>query len=91
MVVTPLKNILSSRLKQTGIDLYITAEAVDHLARLGYDPQYGARPVRRILQRDVVNVLSKKLLAESINREIPMVVDYNNGKLVFENQNKNGI
>ena len=82
--------MISSRLRQTGIDLDITSDAVNHLAELGYDPQYGARPVRRVLQREVVNVLSKKILEENINKNELMMVDYKNGRLVFENQKNQG-
>lgn len=89
-IVTYQFSMISSRLRQTGIDLDITSEAVNHLAKLGYDPQYGARPVRRVLQREVVNVLSKQILAENINKNEQMIVDYKGGRLVFENQEMKG-
>ena len=89
-IVTLQFSMISSRLRQTGIDLDITSDAVNHLAELGYDPQYGARPVRRVLQREVVNVLSKKILEENINKNELMMVDYKNGRLVFENQKNKG-
>ena len=89
-IVTLQFSMISSRLRKTGIDLDITSDAVNHLAELGYDPQYGARPVRRVLQREVVNVLSKKILEENINKNELMMVDYKNGRLVFENQKNKG-
>ena len=85
-IVTIQFSMISSRLRKTGIDLDITSDAVNHLAELGYDPQYGARPVRRVLQREVVNVLSKQILAENIKKNEQMIVDYKSGRLEFENQ-----
>ncbi|HYW95746.1 MAG TPA: ATP-dependent chaperone ClpB [Bacteroidales bacterium] len=70
---------------QNGIDLRIKNEALQWIANKGFDPQYGARPVKRMLQKYVVNELSKQILADSVNRDKPIVIDVSGGELVFSN------
>ena len=72
-------------LKQNGIDLRIKMAALEWIADKGFDPQYGARPVKRMLQKYVVNELSKQILADTVNREKPIVIDVSDGELVFTN------
>ena len=69
-------------------DLRITAteEALDWLAQLGYDPQFGARPVKRVMQKQILNELSKQLLAGKVNKENEIILDMFDNKLVFRNQ-----
>ena len=62
-------------LKEQGVELRITDNAIDYIATQGYDPEYGARPVKRAIQRLVLNDLSKNLLAEKVRRDMPVVVD----------------
>ena len=70
-------------LKEQGVELRITDNAIDYIATQGYDPEYGARPVKRAIQRLVLNDLSKNLLAEEVRRDMPVVVDADDNGLVF--------
>lgn len=72
-------------LKENGIELRITNEAISKLAEAGFDPEFGARPVKRALQRNLLNDLSKKILSGAVDKEKPIVVDVRNGMLVFNN------
>lgn len=76
---------VSKLLRNNGINLEFTPEAIAYIAVIGFDPQYGARPVKRVIQREVLNELSKMILAEEINRERPIIVDYRDEKLIFRN------
>ena len=64
-----------------------TEEAIVFLAEKGYDPQYGARPVKRIIQKEVLNNLSKELLAGKIKTDSIVLIDSFDDKLVFRNKN----
>ncbi|RZJ35380.1 MAG: ATP-dependent chaperone ClpB [Flavobacterium sp.] len=75
-------------LAQQNITLDATPEAIDYLADKGYDPQFGARPVKRIIQREVMNKLSKELLSGNISADSIILLDSFNGELVFRNQSK---
>ena len=68
------------------VHIDITSKAVDWLTDAGYDPQFGARPIKRTMQRLILNELSRKLLAGEIQREAEIVVDIAGGKLVFRNK-----
>ena len=72
-------------LMQSGIDLRITDDAIDYIAHEGYDPQFGARPVKRALQRLVLNELSKSIIAGKVNHQQPVIVELLNGELHFKN------
>ena len=74
-------------LHENGVELKMTDAAVDFLARMGYDPEFGARPVKRAIQHYMLNNLSKKLLAQEVDRSKPIVVDVNdsNDGLAFRN------
>ena len=72
-------------LMQSGIDLRITDDAIDYIAHEGYDPQFGARPVKRALQRLVLNELSKSIIAGKVDHTRPVIVTLRNGELHFEN------
>ncbi|MFZ4435775.1 MAG: ATP-dependent chaperone ClpB [Flavobacterium psychrophilum] len=80
-----LKGILKM-LAQQHITLDATPEAIAYLAQKGYDPQFGARPVKRVIQREVLNQLSKEILSGSITAESIILLDAFDGKLVFRNQ-----
>jgi ATP-dependent Clp protease ATP-binding subunit ClpB len=73
-------------LKKQQIDIQVTEQAVQALADQGYDPHYGARPVKRVIQKTVINELSRDILAGKINRDKPVWVDYDGGQMVFSNQ-----
>ena len=72
-------------LQQNGITLEYTPAARELIARLGYDPLFGARPVKRVIQREVVNDLSKRILAGDVEREKPIRIDAEGERLVFSN------
>ena len=72
-------------LAEQGFKIDVSDEAINLLADLGYDPEFGARPVKRAIQRYVLNDLSKKILAEEVNRDKPILIDALDGKLVFRN------
>ncbi|WP_309640976.1 ATP-dependent chaperone ClpB [Flavobacterium sp.] len=69
-----------------GITMDATPEAIEYLSEKGYDPQFGARPVKRVIQREVLNELSKEILAGKIATDSIVLIDAFDGKLVFRNQ-----
>ncbi len=73
-------------LRAQGVDLQWTDPAIDYLAEVGYDPEFGARPVKRAIQRYVLNDLSKSLLSGSVNSEKPVIIDCFGDGLVFRNK-----
>ncbi len=79
---------LKERLSKTDIELTVTEEAVLEIARLGYDPQFGARPVKRVIQRSVLNQLSKDLLSNKVSTSDSIVLDFLNGNLEFKQKDK---
>jgi ATP-dependent Clp protease ATP-binding subunit ClpB len=70
------------------ITIDATDEAVSYLTERGYDPQYGARPVKRTIQKEVLNKLSKELLAGTIKTDNIILIDSFDDELVFRNQNE---
>ena len=77
---------VAKMLKNNGIDLQLTPKAIDLIASEGFDPQFGARPIKRALQRLLLNELSNKIIARSIDKEKPIVVDAEGEKLIFQNE-----
>ncbi len=75
--------ILAKRLLDRGVDFNASPDAIAYLAEKGYDPQFGARPVKRLIQKDVLNALSKKLLSGEVARDEPLVMDVFDGQVVF--------
>ena len=73
-------------LEQQGFELQWTPQAVSFLSDVGYDPEFGARPVKRAIQKYVLNDLSKAILAEKVNRDKPIIVDCFGDGLVFRNK-----
>ncbi len=80
-----LKSV-TKMLAQQGITMDATPEAIDYLSQKGYDPQFGARPVKRVIQREVLNQLSKEILAGTVKTESIILLDAFDGQLVFRNQ-----
>jgi ATP-dependent Clp protease ATP-binding subunit ClpB len=72
-------------LKDNGVELRVTDDARNFIADVGYDPQFGARPIKRVIQRYLLNDLSKALLAQTVNRDKPIVVDKKGDGLTFDN------
>ena len=82
-VVSLQLNRVKEMLRPQGFNLEVTPQAIDWLAQEGYDPDYGARPVKRAIQQYLLNDLSKRLLADEVSREQPIVVDSFGDGLVF--------
>jgi len=78
-------NAVKRMLEPQGFTLDVTPATINWLAEEGYDPEFGARPVKRAIQRYVLNDMSKKILSEEVSREKPIVIDANGGGLVFRN------
>ena len=77
---------LQKMLDKKSIKLELSENAIDHLANTGFDPQFGARPIKRVIQREILNELSKELLAGNVSPNSKIFIDYNNGKLIFGNE-----
>ncbi len=77
---------VQAMLAEQGYHLEATPEAIDWLAQLGYDPQFGARPVKRVFQRKVLNELSRQILAGTIRQDVPIVLDEIENHLFFKNK-----
>ncbi len=82
-------NSVKKMLSKNQIDLQITEDALDYLAAEGYDPEFGARPVKRAIQRLVLNQLSKDIIAQKVTSNAPIIIDCKDDKLVFKNAEKN--
>lgn len=76
---------IADRLAEQNIKIMATDEAIEWLAQLGYDPQFGARPVKRMLQKQLLNELSKQLLADKVNKDKEIIVDMFDNQIVFRN------
>ena len=76
---------IQKMLEDNGVSLQMSDEAIDFLATAGYDPEFGARPVKRAIQRYLLNDLSKKLLSQEVNREKPIIVEREGDGLKFRN------
>ncbi|MFN8248257.1 MAG: ATP-dependent chaperone ClpB [Ferruginibacter sp.] len=79
-------NSLRKMLAANDIDLQFSEYALDYLAENGYDPQFGARPLKRLIQKEIVNQLSKRILAGDIDKSKPVLVDVFDGTVVFRNE-----
>ena len=84
-VVAMQFNSLKKMLKKNNIDIDITSEAMRFIADMSYDIRYGARPVKRMMQRELINDLSKMILSDKVNKEKTILVDYDGNEIVFKN------
>ena len=84
IVVLQIKGV-QKMLAQNGVELILTDGAIEFLTKVGYDPEFGARPVKRAIQHYLLNDLSKKLLAQEVDRSKPIIVDAGGEGLVFKN------
>jgi ATP-dependent Clp protease ATP-binding subunit ClpB len=75
---------VSTMLKKNNLDVVISELAVDHIAEAGFDPQYGARPIKRVLQREVLNELSRMIISGKVDPKSRILIDVEGGKLVFK-------
>ncbi|MDX5436823.1 MAG: AAA family ATPase, partial [Pontibacter sp.] len=78
---------IQDRLEEAGIQLVATDEVLDYLGEQGYDPQFGARPLKRVIQRQVLNELSKEILSGRINKDSVVEAVLDNGQIRFKNIN----
>jgi len=76
-------DLLAKRLLKNGLNISATPEAIEWLAQLGYDPQFGARPIKRVIQKKVMNALSKEILSGTISSEEPIIIDNFKNEIVF--------
>jgi ATP-dependent Clp protease ATP-binding subunit ClpB len=74
---------LKTKLRDADIHLVVTPDAFEHILTLGYDPFFGARPVKRVIQKQVLNALSKAILAQTVDKTKNVVMDMFDGKIVF--------
>ena len=81
-IITLMANSLTKRLKEQEIELVLTDAALEKIAEEGYDPQYGARPLRRALQKQVEDRLSEEVLKGSLDKSKKVVFDYVDGEFV---------
>ena len=72
-------------LATNGVTLEVTPAAISHLAEEGFDPEFGARPVKRVIHRQVLNRLSKDILAQTVDKEKPIIIDVKDDELIFKN------
>jgi ATP-dependent Clp protease ATP-binding subunit ClpB len=79
-------NAVQKMLEKNGVHIDVTAKAVDYIAKVGFDPQFGARPIKRVIQKQVLNELSKIILEDKVNRDSVIVIDAANGSLTFKNK-----
>ncbi|NLZ72898.1 MAG: ATP-dependent chaperone ClpB [Bacteroidales bacterium] len=84
IVLLQIKSV-KDRLSDTGVQLNLTEAAINFLSEVGYNPEFGARPVKRAIQRYLLNDLSKKLLADEVDKTKPIMVDATNDHLIFKN------
>ncbi|MBR6640191.1 MAG: AAA family ATPase, partial [Muribaculaceae bacterium] len=84
-IVTLQINGIKRMLLSNGVTLEVTDKALHYLAEEGYDPEFGARPVKRVIHRMILNQLSKDILAQKIDRSKPIIIDYNQDSLTFNN------
>lgn len=79
-------DLIRKRLSEAGVKVELSEAAKDRLAKLGYDPQYGARPLKRVLQKEILNELSKQILAGKVTKDSVIFIDMKNEiEFVFEN------
>jgi ATP-dependent Clp protease ATP-binding subunit ClpB len=79
---------LKQQVAQQGIDLGFTDYALDYLSQRGFDPQYGARPLKRLIQKDIINLLSRKIIGGEIDKSKPVLIDVFDGVVVMRNEGK---
>ncbi len=78
-------NAISKMLAANGVTLEVTPAALKHLAHEGYDPEFGARPVKRVIHRLILNRLAKDILAQTVDKDKPIVIDVADDNLIFRN------
>lgn len=77
---------LREQVQRQGIDLQFTDYALEYLSQRGFDPQYGARPLKRLIQKDIINLLSKKIISGELDKSKPVLIDVFDGVVVARNE-----
>jgi ATP-dependent Clp protease ATP-binding subunit ClpB len=77
---------VAKRLLKSGIDFEWTESASFYIAEVGFDPQFGARPIKRVIQKEILNSLSKDILANVVNVDAKIILDFKDGKIIFINK-----
>jgi len=77
---------LQKQLLTQGINLQFTDYTLDYLVQRGFDPQYGARPLKRVIQKDIINMLSRKIIGGEIDKAKPVLIDVFDGVVVMRNE-----
>jgi ATP-dependent Clp protease ATP-binding subunit ClpB len=77
---------VQTMLEKNNVKIEVTQKAIDHIAKVGFDPQFGARPIKRVIQKEILNELSKIILQEKVNKDSVIVVDEQSGGLTFKNK-----
>ena len=85
IVEIQLKNA-QKMLEKNNVKIEVTKRAVDYIAKVGFDPQFGARPIKRVIQKNVLNELSKIILQDKVDKNCVIIVDEKNGTLTFKNK-----
>jgi ATP-dependent Clp protease ATP-binding subunit ClpB len=75
-------SIIQKRLRQSGIEVQASSEVLDHLAKAGFDPQFGARPLKRVLQREILNTLSKEIIAGKVKKDSVIEISLNDSNQI---------
>lgn len=79
-------DIVRRMLEKNDVRFTVTDNAISHIAHLGFDPQFGARPIKRVIQKNLLNELSKMILAGTVTKEQEIVIDEQGGKFLFRNK-----
>ena len=77
---------LQNKLSENGVTIRFTKEFEDYMSTKGYDPAYGARPIKRLMQKELVNLLAKSILDGSVKRDSTITVDFRNGNIALDNR-----
>jgi ATP-dependent Clp protease ATP-binding subunit ClpB len=88
LIVELQLSLLIKRLKKEGLEIDVTKEAINALAKLGFNPEYGGRPVKRVIQKNILNLLSKSLLGGEIDKSSKVIIDFFDDQIVFRNEKK---
>lgn len=79
-------SLIQRMLENNDIRLSATKNAIDLIAAMGFDPQFGARPIKRVIQKQVLNELSKMILEGKVDKEADILIDEKDGRLIFTNE-----
>ena len=84
--IAELNSDLQEKLADNGVAISFTQEFEDYMSTKGYEPSYGARPIKRLIQKELVNLLAKSILDGNVHRDCQIVVDVQNGQIVVRDK-----